>query len=75
MYVNTFAEIMESAEAGGNRRVAEEDREFSLGATSVSDSGGIGIAGIIGVVLEPWLCSWNVDRGRSWCREVGAAAA
>ncbi len=78
MYVNTFAEIMEgggSGEAGENAKVDEEDREFSLGATSVSDSGGICVAGFIGVLLEPWLCQWNVDRGRGWCREVGAAAA
>ncbi|KAL3462924.1 CLN3 protein-domain-containing protein [Aspergillus heterothallicus] len=36
VYVNTFAEIGD--------RVPREDREFSLGATTVSDSGGICIA-------------------------------
>jgi battenin len=63
VYVNTFAEIMEN--------VREEDREFSLGATSVSDSGGICIASLIGMVVEGRLCGWNVDRGRPWCKEAG----
>ncbi|QSZ31741.1 hypothetical protein DSL72_001309 [Monilinia vaccinii-corymbosi] len=62
VYVNTFAEIME--------RVPEKDREFSLGATSVSDSGGICVAGFVGMVLETWLCGWQVERGRGWCRMV-----
>lgn len=62
VYVNTFAEIME--------RVPEGDREFSLGATSVSDSGGICVAGFVGMVLEVGLCEWQVERGRGWCRMV-----
>lgn len=61
MYVNTFAEIME--------KVDEGEREFSLGATSVSDSGGICIAGFIGMFLESRLCGWQVDRGRPWCKQ------
>jgi battenin len=59
VYVNTFAEIMEN--------VPEADREFSLGATSVSDSGGICIASVIGMLIERRLCDWNVQRGRPWC--------
>ncbi|KAL4820217.1 CLN3 protein-domain-containing protein [Aspergillus spinulosporus] len=43
VYVNTFAEIGE--------RVPREDREFSLSATTVSDSGGICIAGFLDHVL------------------------
>ncbi|KAL2698342.1 hypothetical protein AAEP93_011052 [Penicillium crustosum] len=43
VYVNTFAEIAD--------RVPKEDREFSLGATTVSDSGGICIAGFLNHVL------------------------
>ncbi|KAL4956893.1 CLN3 protein-domain-containing protein [Aspergillus filifer] len=43
VYVNTFAEIGD--------RVPREDREFSLGATTVSDSGGICIAGFLDHVL------------------------
>ncbi|KAG4029326.1 hypothetical protein MFRU_016g00800 [Monilinia fructicola] len=62
VYVNTFAEIME--------RVPEKDREFSLGATSVSDSGGICVAGFVGMILETGLCAWQVERGRGWCRMV-----
>jgi battenin len=60
VYVNTFAEIME--------KVPDQDREFSLGATSVSDSGGICVAGFIGMVLEGALCSWNVRHGRNMCK-------
>lgn len=60
VYVNTFAEILD--------RVPAEDREFSLGATSVSDSGGICIAGLIGLLLEEQLCAAQVRSGRGYCR-------
>lgn len=62
VYVNTFAEISDT--------VPLEDREFSLGATSVSDSGGICIAGFLGMVFEVWLCSWQVGHGRTYCRKI-----
>jgi battenin len=62
VYVNTFAEISE--------RVAPADREFSLGATTVSDSGGICIAGLLGMVFEVWLCRWQVARGRDYCMKI-----
>ncbi|TVY14660.1 Protein btn-1 [Lachnellula arida] len=62
VYVNTFAEIMEN--------VPEEEREFSLGATSVSDSAGICIAGFIGMVLEGYLCERQVRQGTDWCRRM-----
>lgn len=59
VYVSTFAEITDN--------VPKEDREFSLGATSVSDSGGICVAGFIGMALEVALCRWQVDHGRDYC--------
>ncbi|KAF3766180.1 protein BTN1 [Cryphonectria parasitica EP155] len=62
VYVNTFAEIME--------KVPQADREFSLSATSVSDSAGICIAGFVGMAMEMWLCDWNVQHGRDWCRKI-----
>lgn len=62
VYVNTFAEIME--------RVPVQEREFSLGATSVSDSAGICVASLIGMVVEGRLCEVNVGRGRPWCRDL-----
>ncbi|KAJ4289285.1 battenin CLN3 protein [Collariella sp. IMI 366227] len=65
VYVNTFAEIMENVPA--------QDREFSLGATSVSDSGGICIAGFLGMALEVWLCRWQVAHGRDYCRRIELA--
>ncbi|KAK4460140.1 batten's disease protein Cln3 [Cladorrhinum samala] len=64
VYVNTFAEIMENVPA--------EDREFSLGATSVSDSGGICVAGFIGMAMEVYLCDWQVQHGRDYCRRIKA---
>jgi battenin len=36
----------------------------------VSDSGGICIAGFIGMALEVGLCEWQVKRGRDWCRRI-----
>lgn len=62
VYVNTFAEIMEEIPAS--------DREFSLGATSVSDSAGICIAGFIGMGIEPYLCNFQVQHGRDWCKKI-----
>lgn len=62
VYVNAFSEILEN--------VPEGDREFSLGATSVSDSGGICIAGVVGMAMEVWLCNWQVVRGRPWCKTL-----
>lgn len=62
VYVNTFAEIME--------KVPVQEREFSLGATSVSDSAGICLASLIGMVIEGRLCEANVRNGRPWCRDL-----
>ncbi|KAK6359303.1 battenin CLN3 protein [Orbilia brochopaga] len=60
VYVNTFAEITDN--------VPYEDREFSLGATTVSDSGGICIAAFISMALETWLCRHQVTHGRNYCK-------
>lgn len=64
VYVNCFAEIME--------QVPEDEREFSLSATSVSDSGGICIAGVVSIFLEPRLCDYQAAHGRGWCKEIRA---
>lgn len=65
VYVNTFAEIMD--------HVPHADREFSLGATSVSDSGGICLASVFGMVMEVWLCDYQVRHGRDYCRRIEAS--
>jgi battenin len=62
VYVNTFAEISDT--------VPRDEREFSLSATTVSDSGGICIAGLISMGVEVWLCRWQVGRGRDWCTRL-----
>ena len=62
VYVNTFAEILDT--------VPMEDREFSLGATSVSDSAGICIAGFMAMALEVSLCSYQVSGGRDYCKKL-----
>lgn len=62
VYVNTFAEITDN--------VKKEDREFSLGATSVSDSGGICLAGLLGMFMEVAICNWQVIHGRDWCKKL-----
>lgn len=61
VYVSTFAAVREE--------VSEPDREFSLGAVTLADSFGIFCAGLVGAVLEPALCSWQVSHGRDWCRQ------
>ena len=62
VYVSTFAAIREE--------VPEEDREFSLGATTVSDSAGICLAGFVSIGMEKALCAWQVQHGRDWCRKL-----
>ncbi|KAK4964762.1 battenin CLN3 protein [Elasticomyces elasticus] len=62
VYVSTYAAVREE--------VPEEEREISLGAVTVSDSAGIFIAGLLGVVMESQLCSWQVRHGVDWCRRL-----
>jgi len=62
VYVNTFAEILE--------RVPDEDREFSLGASSVSDSLGVTVAAFLGMALEMSLCRYQVSDGRDSCTKL-----
>jgi len=62
VYANTFAEISDN--------VPILDREFSLGATSVSDSAGICIAAFLSMVFEVWLCRWQVGHGRDYCTKI-----
>lgn len=62
VYVNTFAEISD--------KVRQEEREFSLGAVTVSDSAGICVAGVVGMALEVGLCGWQVRRGKDWCNQI-----
>ncbi|KAI0484050.1 BTN1 protein [Xylariaceae sp. FL0804] len=64
VYVNTFADIMEN--------VPVTEREFSLGATSVSDSAGICIAGFVSMAVEVQLCNYQVRHGRNWCKQIDA---
>ncbi|KAF2172874.1 hypothetical protein M409DRAFT_62541 [Zasmidium cellare ATCC 36951] len=62
VYVSTFAAIREE--------VPEAEREFSLGAATVSDSAGIFCAGLLGAGMETALCRWQVGHGRDWCRRL-----
>ena len=62
VYVNTFAEISD--------QIPPDEREFSLGATTVSDSGGICIAGLLGMLIETWLCSWQLAHGKDYCTRM-----
>lgn len=63
--INTFAEIRNP----NNPHMEVDDKEYALGAITVSDSAGICVAGIVGMVLEVQLCNWQVQHGRRWCRE------
>jgi battenin len=62
VYVSTFAEIAD--------KVPVKDREFSLSATSVSDSAGICVAGFVGMAMEVWLCTYQVRHGRDYCKRI-----
>lgn len=43
-------------------------KEFSIGVVTMSDSFGILLAAVIGLVLEPKLCQYQVHHGRNYCR-------
>ncbi|CAN3370165.1 protein Btn1p [Diutina catenulata] len=58
-YINTFMLVSEQSSA--------PDREFNMGAVSMSDSFGIVLAGIINWVVETSLCRWQQHHGRDWC--------
>ncbi|GAM84433.1 hypothetical protein ANO11243_024290 [Dothideomycetidae sp. 11243] len=62
VYVSTFRRIGEE--------VPSQDKEFSLAATTVSDSGGILLASFLGMGVETGLCRWQVDHGRDWCTRL-----
>lgn len=56
-YVNTFMLVSEQS----------VDREFALGSVGMSDSGGIVLAGLVSLWLEPKLCHLQVVDGRDYC--------
>lgn len=58
-YVNTFHLIIDE--------IDNDNREFALGAVSMSDSGGIVMSAIVGMFLEKSLCQYQVHHGRDWC--------
>lgn len=60
VYVNAFAKI--------SNEVEEEEREFSLSATTVADSTGILFASLIAITLEPALCDFQTAQGRKLCK-------
>lgn len=73
VYVSAFQEVHEREHVDG-------DREFALGAgtslshnqltvtVGIADSGGITVAGFVSLILEPFLCGYQVRDGRPWCR-------
>ncbi|CUM50869.1 Protein BTN1 [Debaryomyces fabryi] len=65
LYVNTFMSVSEE--------VSKTKREFSMGCVGISDTFGILLAGCINWLLEPHLCSLQVNRGRDWCLTGGGA--
>lgn len=60
VYVNAFAKISDEVE--------EDEREFSLSATTVADSSGILVASIVAMALEPAICDYQVAHGRKLCK-------
>ena len=61
VYVNALEMISRDMSMSG------AEREFSLVVVTVADSGGICIAGFVGLWLEGALCRFQVERGREWC--------
>ncbi len=64
VYVNAYANVADD--------MPDAEREFALGAVSVSDSAGISLSALVGVLggVEEGLCAWQVGRGKDWCRKL-----
>lgn len=58
-YVNTYMSVMEA--------VPHSEREFAMGAVTMSDSSGIVVAAFISMWLEHQLCGYQVRHDRPWC--------
>lgn len=58
-YVNTYMSVMEA--------VPHSEREFAMGAVTMSDSSGIVVAAFISMWLEHQLCGYQVSHDRPWC--------
>ena len=43
-------------------------REYCIGVVTISDSFGILLAALTGLILEPSLCQYQVSHGRDYCR-------
>lgn len=73
-YVNTFYHVGHEGEEGnengeeGVRRKME--KEFRIGAVGAADSTGILLASLISMPVEVALCNAQVQRGRTYCRDL-----
>jgi battenin len=59
-YVNCFYQL--------TRDIPSWKREFSLAAVSMSDVMGITLAGLVSILLEPALCTYQHTQGRLSCQ-------
>jgi len=61
-YVNCYFQV--------NTEIKPEYREFSMAAVGLADGLGISLAGVTALFLEPALCNFQVDQGRTLCEQV-----
>ena len=62
VYVSTFDGI--------RTKYLGEEREWCLGATTVSDSAGVAVAGVLASVVEKAVCGYQVSHGQDWCTKM-----
>lgn len=74
-YVNVFYRLGLDDEEGGveegkDKGRREREREFKIASVGFADTLGILLASGVASALEPQLCRMQVDRGRTFCKEL-----
>ena len=72
-YVNVFYRLGlddEEEGEGKDKGRREREREFRIASVGFADTLGILVASGVASALEPWLCRLQVERGRTFCKEL-----
>jgi battenin len=66
--VNTYHHVNQLSRPATVR--GAQEKEFAIASIGLSDSSGILLASLLAVPTELALCSTQVARGRTWCRDI-----
>lgn len=70
--MNVFYRIgREEGVSSQSAKRRSKEKEFKIASVGFADTLGILVASLVSSVLEPALCSAQVARGKTLCREMG----